>query len=523
MMKKTCGFSRNIPRFFILTALILILGAQSGYGQSTPRAWYVKEKSSDDNNGRSPETPFESLTKAFASAASSPVKTIIIIGQYYGLGGSSTPAEGTGAAEILVTAMDDQTVMGSRIGIYGNSKIRFENITFGRVFSEYRGRLEIGEQGEESGPVVTVGKNTVFGDHSEIKVNSGILVMEGNALVRGENEGIAVSGGELTIKDDVKITYQGSYYQETGIGVGGGKVILQDRAQVSGYTGSGVAVSGGTFLMRDSSVVSGNTNSGRANLLGTRDGGGIRIADDSGGGSFPMVVLMGNASVTGNSTNGKGGGIYVGSGYLGIKENAVISGNTARQGGGVYFKGIEKQPLLAQSGYVMKNTKPSISRLQAMFMEIAGGRIADNTAQEGGGVYAANGSVETSLTVDYTKNTASVTYDQLGIEMTGGVITGNKADYGAGVYIVSDELSFKEQRALVSTKQHDMIVYEIRDTGKQVSKPSFVFKGGSITGNEANFVGGGIWVKTKGAYTAGKGTLSGNTAGDGEGEDLYTP
>jgi hypothetical protein len=35
MMKKTCGFSRNIPRFFILTALVLILGAQSGYGQST--------------------------------------------------------------------------------------------------------------------------------------------------------------------------------------------------------------------------------------------------------------------------------------------------------------------------------------------------------------------------------------------------------------------------------------------------------------------------------------------------------
>jgi hypothetical protein len=59
------------------------------------------------------------------------------------------------------------------------------------------------------------------------------------------------------------------------------------------------------------------------------------------------------------------------------------------------------------------------------------------------------------------------------------------------------------------------------NTGKQISKPGFTLTGGSITGNAAALEGGGVFVRNKGAYAPGRGTVTGNTAGDGEGENVY--
>ncbi|MDR2553592.1 MAG: hypothetical protein LBD31_10585, partial [Treponema sp.] len=57
---------------------------------------------------------------------------------------------------------------------------------------------------------------------------------------------------------------------------------------------------------------------------------------------------------------------------------------------------------------------------------------------------------------------------------------------------------------------------------KKVSGPAFVLAGGSVTGNAAQFIGGGIYVKGGASvFSQGKGTLSGNSAGDGEGVDIH--
>jgi hypothetical protein len=75
-------------------------------------------------------------------------------------------------------------------------------------------------------------------------------------------------------------------------------------------------------------------------------------------------------------------------------------------------------------------------------------------------------------------------------EMKGGEVSGNKAAYGGGVYV------FKGR--------------------------TFTLSGGSVARNEAEFVGGGVYVESGAAFTQSRGVVvSGNAAGDGEGEDVF--
>jgi hypothetical protein len=173
-------------------------------------------------------------------------------------------------------------------------------------------------------------------------------------------------------------------------------------------------------------------------------------------------------------------------------------------------------------------------------------RISGNEAQEGGGIYALRGGSFYTLSFtsanDYYEGnnsfynqilTASVqllTQPFTGITMTGGTISGNKADYGAGVYAVEahevDLLKVDTSELLRDPSRRQKFsgyTTVIKPTGRKSVAAAFTHTGGSITGNEAQFVGGGVYAKTAEAFSQDAGALSGNSAGDGEGEDRYTP
>jgi hypothetical protein len=75
-------------------------------------------------------------------------------------------------------------------------------------------------------------------------------------------------------------------------------------------------------------------------------------------------------------------------------------------------------------------------------------------------------------------------------------VSGNKAEYGAGIYVLKAGSGYKNAKVTIT--------------------------GGKINGNEAEFVGGSIYVERGAAYeTFGGASVTGNKAGDGEGEDVF--
>jgi hypothetical protein len=315
-------------------------------------------------------------------------------------------------------------------------------------------------------------------NEGSLVISSGDFVMEGNAVVTGNEKtgsdsaggGIRIDGGTFTMRDNAAVK-SNSAGSGGGVRIESGTFTMMNNSTVSdNLRGSGVSV-GGTFIMQDNASVSGNTDSagvgggvyvgyaggfsgrkgnftmqGSAIVSGNSayNGGGVYIA----AGNFTMqdnAIVSGN-SATGNSSDDGGGGVYAGdSGIFTMRDNAVLKDNTALSyGGGVYIGGV---------GFSSGD----------FFME--GGTMSGNTAVNGGGVYVAG---------RYGTFT-----------MKGGIISGNTADAnGGGVYVAS----------------------------------TFTMQDGTVSGNTAGNDGGGVYVGDSEIFTMQGGTVSGNTAGrDGGG------
>ena len=179
----------------------------------------------------------------------------------------------------------------------------------------------------------------------------------------------------------------------------------------SSGTGRGVNTTG-TFNMYGGTI-SGNTAG--ANASG---GGGVYV-----NGTFNMY----GGTISGNTTAGSsiGGGVYVASGKTFTMSGGRITGNNAaKNGGGVYISG----NFTMSGGEITGNTASGYGDGGGVFVNYGGtfqmsddSRITGNTGYRGGGV-----SVDRS---------PSTTYNPGAFTMSSGRITDNNAQYGGGVYI----------------------------------------------------------------------------------------
>jgi len=205
--------------------------------------------------------------------------------------------------------------------------------------------------------------------------NGGTLIMQGNSLVAGNSvdapHGASRGGGifnegTFTIQDNATVTanISSSTYGQSG---GGGvynmdTFVMQGSASVSGNTAfSGGGISNyGTFNMKDTTSVLNNICSKE---VYSSTGGGVYVGSGtftiqdkalvsgntafSGGGVWVdygrnnknpgTFIMQGNSSLSGNNASWNGGGVYIFSGICSIQENAIILNNTATYyGGGVY-------------------------------------------------------------------------------------------------------------------------------------------------------------------------------------------
>ena len=270
----------------------------------------------------------------------------------------------------------------------------------------------------------------------------------------------------------------GTHYQGGGVMVKGGEFLMfggkiTKNKTNDGMCGGGVMVNGGTF-----NLYGGEITNNEAYM-----GGGVMVSDSTNAASGKFNMYGG--SITNNTANynkgderGGGGGVAVDAGTFTMSGSAEITGNHAECGGGVYE---------GASGAFTMNS---------------GAKIANNEASgKGGGVYmGASGS-------------------KYKFQMTGGEIANNTAVEGGGVYA-----------GKYSTSQFTMTGGEIKDNtatntggGVYVTKMTFNMSGGTIARNNAENQGGGVYAGRYGTFTMNAGEISGNkaTSTGGNGGGVY--
>jgi hypothetical protein len=292
----------------------------------------------------------------------------------------------------------------------------------------------------------------------------------------GETEK-AVINGEVNIGGgvSVKFTYV-TIENSNGMGISNnGKVTLGQNTVIQNCKYNGINSMGGSISLTDNAMITGCDR-------GISGEGTIVVTDDAsvthnnigiyyyGSRSFSWM-LSGNARI---SNNLDGGIIWVDNGNptgtVTISGNAEISNNTATRtgaGGGVFVRNLNMN-----GGRIVNNTAEGLGGgVYCYSMKMTGGEISGNQASRGGGIYI------------------NVTYGDSVI--SGGAISGNRAEYGAGIFL---EKTFAY---------------------------TFTLSGGSITDNEAELAGGGIYAESGVIYTATGGTVTGNTAGNNVGHNVF--
>ena len=214
---------------------------------------------------------------------------------------------------------------------------------------------------------------------------------------------------------------------------------------------------------------------------GRGQGGGVNVLD---GGYLWMDGgnIVGNGAC-GDSINGLGGGVYV----LGDAASGTFStfsmiggkiiGNYANSGGGVY---VGNHGVFDMSAWKTDD----------------GGSIEENSANNGGGVYVSGGE----------------------FIMTGKtVIRGNSAPQGGGVCVGSGKFTVGDPGCYIIENKADS------GGGVCVTGTNSTFRmfDGTITGNTAALLGGGVYVESGSFEMEGAAAVSGNKADSGGGVCLY--
>ena len=332
----------------------------------------------------------------------------------------------------------------------------------------------------------TISSNTVY-NSTGISGGAGVYVGEGAAFYLHDG---TVSGNRALESTRGSSSGGGVYVESKG-------TFVFEKGSVSGNyapsTGGGIFVdTDGVFTMADGTVT--------GNYAG--QGGGVYVCSNSTGTAFTMTggtiggstedaantakfgggvytkgncTLSGDAAISGNEAissgeitnkDGHGGGVYIESGAFVLSDNAKVSGNTAKYGGGVSFFTEDTSASFTMSGSaaVSGNTAESYGGIAVLggSFTMESGKVTLNKATEGsaGGVGVGNGGSFT---------------------MQGGIISGNQAR----------STNEPEGGGVMCGVYHG----DYADTSKVDATGRFAMSGGAITGNNitgTNAKGGGV-------------------------------
>ncbi len=374
----------------------------------------------------------------------------------------------------------------------------------------------------------TIGGASAF-DGNKSKNGGGICLEGGtgmtlqNCIIKN-NEVTDGDGGGICFNDG---SYDSSEYTITGGEISYNKIKMTDS--ILTYSGGGLAIANMQIkVVIDSCTIEGNTIEGVSGK--NPRGAGLWLGNDA------QTTIKGASRIkdnklheTGNPANliGTGGGIQIDGGKLTVQGSTIISGNGAKDGGGIYAQNnttLNAEITLTNTkinscvaeenggGLYIKDSKLTLKDAtiggDQLYSGTQAGVTKGNKAKNGGGIFltgsGTNGSTMTGGKVSYN------------------LATDTSAAKGGGIYI-EKSASFTMQSGNINDNKVDTgsvedgggVYVRGQGTGSD-THASFTLNGGTIGNNVAGF-GGGVMVTAGGKFTMNNGTMSGNRANYGGG------
>jgi hypothetical protein len=292
----------------------------------------------------------------------------------------------------------------------------------------------------------------------------------------------------IMIVDGLAHIEDSSYWRDTSFSINndGQEILIIGKHSATllaarSYSDTIVVNASGNFRFANIKISGGNTgiiiNSGSNVVFDI----GVVIEDSKGSGTGILnngnLVIQGDAKIINNSTSSINcaGGI-TNNGTVLLKDNVVVSDNNSIQ---------NREGDRGNGGGILNNGRLTIQDNVS---------ISNNSAISGGGIY--NNGIINILGGEIVRNTSSTNGGGILINggtliMRSGIIKNNESEYGAGVYITRG------------------------------SSTSFSLINGRIENNNAKYVGGGIYIENNSRYVQSGGEVINNTAGDGDGNNVF--
>lgn len=376
-----------------------------------------------------------------------------------------------------------------------------------------------------------------------------VIVLTSDLTATSGNSRIDVNGKTVTIElnghkiDRNRSSSSGSgqvFYVHDGA-----SLTINDSAGTGIITGGNVDGDGGAILVASGSTCTINGGSVQDNKCSS-DGGGISVqgtlvmnggsvafntASDTAGGIYCTesgTIKLDNALITGNKAkNDDGGGlnIHLANSDSTIK-NSVISNNTSGNNGGGLRLDAKGKTLKIESTEIKGNTANDDGGgiyISEGTVDVSGSRVNNNTADNGGAVYFENGAKLTADSTQFNYNIATK-HGAGGIncrdEMT---LTDCEVNYneckqdGGGIYF-----DCEGKEITISNTSVDYNTASGVGGGIAVEDAQITFNNGSVSYNKATGNGAGVHLDGKGnQFTTFKTAIDHNKTSKGNGGGIY--
>jgi hypothetical protein len=338
----------------------------------------------------------------------------------------------------------------------------------------------------------------------------GLRITGGDATGLGGGQGGADAGGGVYIVT-ATVTISNSRLFNNTASQGGGLYLRGGDAALNNSTISGNSVAGdggGLYLLEGNATFSGNAII--SNAAGG-DGGGLYLqASDA---------TSSEDSITSNDAGDRGGGLYLGSGDVTLI-NSTISGNRAVNSGGGLYLGHSNATVTISDGRVLNNTARQGGGLYLRNGKstFSNSTVAGNSATDGGGLYLYSGAatfVNTTLSGNSAVNSGGGLYlsqSSATVTISDSRLLNNTASQGGGLHLRDGDATLNNNTISGNSVTGD-------GGGLYLLEGNATFSGNTIISNTAAGDGGGLYLQASDATSSGD-SITSNDAGD-SGGGLY--